>query len=114
ARALVIGPRPERHLSAISADRPRRFEAHGWRVEFHRLAGWLRFGERVRAGVHETDPEKALLDVLYFHLRGSAALFDIYSDIGLDRLDGARLRDHLARYRNPRFVAFAEGVLRLR
>jgi hypothetical protein len=54
-----------------------------------------------------------VLDTLYFHLRGRRYPFDIYSDIALHKFDKARLRDYVSRYRNPKFVAFVEGVLEI-
>lgn len=114
ARDLVIGPRPARALSAIRDGRSATFAAHGCRIEYHHLAASLRFGESVREGIRTTDAEKALLDVLNFHLRGRRALFDVHSDLNFDRLDRGKLRDYLERYRNPRFVAFARDTLGLR
>ncbi len=57
------------------------------------------------------DPEKAVLDTLYFHLRGRRYVFDIYSDLAIEKLDMDRVRTYLKRYRNPRFVSFATGLL---
>ncbi|MEM6675917.1 MAG: type IV toxin-antitoxin system AbiEi family antitoxin domain-containing protein [Planctomycetota bacterium] len=110
---LVIGPRPARRLSAIREGRSRTYEGAGWTLEHHRLDPSLRFGELVEDGVRRTVPEKALLDVLTFHQRGRRALFDVYSDVDLDRLDRGVLESFLERYRNPRFVAFARDVLQL-
>ena len=62
-------------------------------------------------GVRVADKEKAFLDVLYFHLRGRVYPFDLYSDIRLEAFDSMRLREYLKRYRNPKFVAFAESFL---
>lgn len=113
ARALVIGPLPARRVGAIRNGKSRTYEALGSVVEHHHLQLDLRFGEEVRDGVRYTVPEKALLDVLTFHLRGRRALFDVRGDVNLERLDRQLLRDFLARYRNQRFVAFARDVLRL-
>jgi hypothetical protein len=112
ARALVIGPLPSRRVSAIRNGKSRTYAVSGAAVEHHRLHPKLRFGEEVRDGVRFTVPEKALLDVLTFHQRGRRALFDVYSDVNLDRLDRGLLRELLGRYENPRFVAFARNVLR--
>lgn len=113
ARELVIGPKPAHALSAIRAGRTQRLEAHGKSLAFHHIKADLRFGESVVAGVRSTDAEKALLDVLLFHQRGRRALFDLRSDVHLDRLDRRKLGRYLRRYENPRFVAFARGVLEL-
>jgi hypothetical protein len=71
------------------------------------------FGYTATDGVQFADAEKAVLDVLYFHLRGRRYPFDIYSDIDFEKLDQGRLRSHLERYRNPKFVAFVRALLRL-
>jgi hypothetical protein len=113
ARELVIGPRPERGLSAIHGGRPASYDARGRVIQLHRISPALRFGESVRDAVRSTDAEKALLDVLAYHLRGRRAVFDIYSDVDLNRLNRKRLANYLRRYENPKFVAFARDVLRL-
>lgn len=113
ADALIIGPRPDRRISAVRRGRSERYEVAGIRVEHRQLADGLRFGEEVRDGVRRTVPEKALLDVIMFHLRGRRALFDIRTDVDLDRLDRDLLREFLERYNNPRAVAFARDVLRV-
>ncbi len=113
ARALVIGPRPIRALSAIRGGRTQTYSACGLTIRHHHLADSLRFGEEVLDGVRTTVPEKALLDVLTFHQRGRRALFDVRTDAQLDRLDRPLLREFLDRYENPRFVAFARSVLQL-
>jgi hypothetical protein len=113
ARELVIGPRPAFSVSSIRGGRSALHETHGYRVAYHHIADELRFGESAHGGVRTTDPEKAMLDVLTFHLRGRRALFDLRGDVELARLDQSKLDDYLSRYRNSRFVAFARGVLRL-
>jgi len=114
ARALVIGPRPKHGLSAIRSGRTQRLLALGARLSFHHLAPELRFGERIVDGVRMTDPEKALLDVFTFHLRGRKALFDLHGDVDLDRLDRKRLRTYLERYENRRLVTFVLDTLGLK
>ena len=69
------------------------------------------FGFLVDDGVRNANAEKAFLDTLYFHLRGRRYPFDIYSDMAVERFDLTRVREYLGRYRNPKFVAFVEGVL---
>jgi hypothetical protein len=77
------------------------------------IAPHLFFGYDTTDGVRFADSEKAVLDVLYFHLRGQRYVFDPFSDIDMSRLDPARLRRYIARYRNPRFVSFASTLLGL-
>ncbi|MEM6672224.1 MAG: type IV toxin-antitoxin system AbiEi family antitoxin domain-containing protein [Planctomycetota bacterium] len=113
ADALIIGPKPRHRIFAIRSGRSRTVRGADWTIEYRTLDASLRFGETVEAGIRRTVPEKALLDVLSFHLRGRRALFDIYSDVDLDRLDRERLSDFLEAYANPRFVSFAKDALRL-
>ena len=98
AQNLVVGSNPAKRLTAIKVGPTRRYEALGFEVI---------------DGVKTANSEKAVLDVLYFHLRGRRCTFDIYSDINLRKLDMNLIRDYLGRYRNPKFVAFAKNVLRI-
>ncbi|MEN8151223.1 MAG: hypothetical protein ABFS86_15515 [Planctomycetota bacterium] len=113
ARTLVIGPKPERRVVATKVGRPRRYSARGFAIEHVSLSPHLSFGCESVDGVRMADTEKAALDVLYFHLRGRRYAFDIYSDMNLDRLNRARLKEYLRHYANPRFRRFAERVLEL-
>lgn len=111
ARQLLIGSTPERQMMAAKVGRTRTYAALGVEIVHVGIAPHLDFGHRAVEGVNYADAEKAVLDVLYFHLRGRRYVFDVYSDIAFDKLDMGRVRDYLERYRNPRFVAFARGVL---
>jgi len=113
ARHLVIGTLPERHILAARPSTAHTYTGLGYEVVHVHIAPHLDFGHNVEQGVRWADAEKATLDTLYFHLRGRRYPFDIYSDIDPARLDRARLELYLERYRNPRFIAFARGVLGL-
>lgn len=113
ARDLLVGTAPERLVTAAKVGPARTYAALGYEIVHVSLAPHLDFGHRRIDGVAWADPEKAVLDVLYFHLRGRRYVFDIYSDIAFDKLDRKRLVTYLKRYRNPRFVAFAKGLLEL-
>lgn len=113
ARELIIGPRPERQLIATKPGRARTYRGADHEVVHLHQAPHLDFGHRVIDGVRYALPEKAVLDVLYFHLRGRRQPFDLHSDLDLSRFDRALLRRFLSRYRNPRFRAFAERILEL-
>ncbi|MCY3003050.1 MAG: hypothetical protein NTV21_14705 [Planctomycetota bacterium] len=113
ARHLVIGTRPERQLVAAKPGRAHEYSGLGFEIVHVQIAPHLDFGHAVVDGVRWADAEKATLDTLYFHLRGRRFPFDVFSDIDPARLDRARLEAYLERYRNPRFVAFARGVLGL-
>ena len=113
ARELLIGISPVRQVVAAKVGKSRNYAGLGYEVVHLRLAPHLAFGDAASDGVRFADAEKAVLDVLYFHLRGRRYPFDIYSDIDFDRLDRRRLEAYLARYRNPKFVVFARGLLNL-
>jgi len=113
ARDLIIGTSPDRQIVAVKVGRPRRYSGDGYVIEHVSATKELSFGFANVSGVRYANAEKAVLDTLYFHLRGRRYPFDIYSDIALHKLDKAGLRDYLGRYCNPRFVAFAKGVLEI-
>ncbi len=111
ARELLIGARPERQLIAAKVGRARTYRGLDREIVQVQIAEHLDFGHATVAGVRFADAEKAVLDVLYFHLRGRRYAFDLYSDIDYTRLNPRRLATYLARYRNPKFIAFAERVV---
>ena len=113
ARELLIGPRPSHRVVAARVGKSRTYAGLGYEVVHLHIAPHLAFGYTATDGVQLADAEKAVLDVLYFHLRGRRYPFDIYSDIDFVKLDQGRLRSYLERYRNPKFVAFVRGLLRL-
>lgn len=113
ARRLVIGASPVRRVVATKVGRTRRYAARGFEIEHLGISAHLSFGSEHTGGVRYANAERAVLDVLYFHLRGRRYAFDIYSDIQRRKLDVGRLRRYLRRYQNPKFVAFAKRVLEL-
>lgn len=113
SRDLLIGRRPDRQVMAVRVGRNRVYRAFGFEIAHLGLAPHLFFGYETLDGVQYADAEKAVLDTLYFHLRGQRYVFDPFSDVDPSRLDPGRLRDYLGRYRNPRFVAFARNTLGL-
>ncbi len=111
AGELIIGTSPDRQIVAVKSGRPRRYACDGYVIEHVGATKDLLFGFSRDSGVCFADAEKALLDTLYYHLRGRRYPFDIYSDIRLEKTDKDRLYDYLRFYRNPKFVAFVHGVL---
>jgi len=111
AREFIIGTSPDRHIVAVKTGRPRRYACEGYVIEHVSVTEELLFGYLRINEVRYADAEKALLDTLYFHLRGRRYPFDIYSDISLGKFDQERIRDYLNRYRNPKFITFVKGLL---
>ena len=110
ARDLLIGTRPDRQLIAAKVGHTRTYRARGYEILHLHIAPHLDFGHTTIHGVKWADAEKAVLDVLYFHLRGRRYPFDLHSDIDYTQLDRKRLASYLKRYRNPKFVAYAERI----
>jgi hypothetical protein len=111
AQALVVGTAPEREVWAAKMGRSREYRGAGSRIVHLGLDASLLFGYELRGGVRWALVEKALVDTLYFHLRGRRYPFDVYSDLNLDAIDKGRVLKLLRRYRNPKVVAFVRGVL---
>jgi len=111
ARNLIIGTHSERRIIAVKLGRPRKYACDGNIIEHVGIRKGLLFGFSEVGGIRYASAEKALLDTLYFHLRGQRYPFDIYSDIAFDKLDKTPIQEDLGRYRNPRFRAFVNGIL---
>jgi len=108
---LLIGSIPSRTVTAAKPGRNRQYLSGFGNVVQLSIARHLLFGVEFAGGIRRANSEKAFLDTLYFHQKGHKFSFDIYSDINLEFLDMARVREYLARYRNPKFVRFVENVL---
>ena len=111
AKELVIGTNPHRQIVAVKPGRPRQYKCDGFVIDHVSTTESLMFGFSNINGVCFADIEKAALDTLYYHLRGRRYPFDIYSDISFHKLNQARLHEYVNRYKNPKFIAFVEGLL---
>ncbi|GBU21023.1 hypothetical protein R80B4_00911 [Fibrobacteres bacterium R8-0-B4] len=78
-------------------------------ISYYKLSDEHCFGyEPDPKGFQMATPEKAVIDTLYFYLRGKKYYFNIFSDMNYSLLDKDRFFEYLARYRNPKFKTFAE------
>lgn len=109
----IIGTRPEKRIVAIKTGRPRRYTFGDSIIEHVSIAPDLLMDYETQNGVRYVSAEKAVLDTLYYHLRGRRYAFDIYSDLNLRKLSPSRLREYLTRYKNPKFATFAKDLLEL-
>ena len=57
------------------------------------------------------DPEKAVLDTLYYYKLGTKFSFDIYNDIDYSNLDKPKAIKYLSKYKNPVFKDFARSLI---
>jgi len=77
-------------------------------ISFYSLANELYFGFTPnKKGVLIAEPEKAVLDTLYFYLRGKKFYFNIFSDINYNQLDKKKFFAYLKSYNNPKLRIFA-------
>lgn len=110
AKNLLIGSVPKYRLLSVKTGPSRIYDNGTYRIEQLRITKSLFFGYENVEGINMAVPEKAVLDTLYFYKRGRKFSFDIYSDIDYASLDKVTLASFLKRYKNPKFVKFAEGI----
>ncbi|MCL2690453.1 MAG: hypothetical protein FWE57_11495 [Chitinispirillia bacterium] len=78
-------------------------------ISYYKLSDDLFFGyESNPKGFLIATPEKAVIDTLYFYLRGKSFYFNVFGDVHYGLLDKNKFFEYLARYRNPKFRTFAE------
>ncbi len=111
ARKGIVGTRPKGHIVAVKLGRPRRYVNLGVEIEHVSISEQLFFGFAADDGIQYADAEKAVVDSLYYHLRGRSYPFDIYSDLATYKLDSKRLKTYLQLYKNQKFRIFARDVL---
>lgn len=113
AKQLVIGSQSGKLLRGVKTGKKRRYAAPGVElcIEYCGVKEELFLGYENVAGVQYATAEKAVLDTLYFHLRGVKYNFDPYSDLDLTNLNREKLYGYLSKYRNPKFRSFVERFL---
>lgn len=104
ASHLLIGTVPARHFQFTGSCTDQSIQCPEWKASLHRLATHLRFGWTADAqGLRTANPEKAVLDCLYYHQKGIAFSFDLETGIDRAGLSRDRFLDYVERYPNPRF-----------
>ncbi len=114
AKNLLIGTTPQRSVSFVYVGIGRKIlETPAGTLQFFSIRKDLTFGtNRLSNGVAVADSEKAYLDLLYFYAKGARFAIDPLSEVNVSKLDHAKLRRYLKKYRNPRFRTFVEGRLK--
>lgn len=114
AKNLLIGTIPQRSVSLVYPGIRRKVvETPVGTVKLFSIKKDLIFGtSRLANGVSVADSEKAYLDLLYYYAKGARFVVDPLKEVNIRKLDRAKLRKYLRKYRNPRFVAFVEGSIR--
>lgn len=111
AETGIIGTKAGTRIIAAKTGTARKYQMDRYSIEHVTLNESLHFGITNMSGVNYADAEKAVLDTLYFHLRGRKFAFDIYSDLDWSRIKLKKVRGYLRRYKNPKFIAFVEGMI---
>jgi predicted transcriptional regulator of viral defense system len=104
AAHLLIGIVPQRHFQFTGSCRDQSILCPDWKASLHRLAPHLQFGWTADAqGLRTADPEKAVLDCLFYHQKGFPFSFDLETDIDRAGLSRDRFVEYVRHYPNPRF-----------
>lgn len=81
-------------------------------LSYSRISQDLFFGFGITdKGIRMADPEKAVLDTLYFYLRGKKYHFNVFQDIQFSILSKKKIEVYLKSFKNPKFQTFARGVI---
>jgi hypothetical protein len=108
----ILKHHPENQIDSIKRGKSRLHEKGQRRIRQMGVAEHLYFGFETIKGLDRATPEKALLDIFYFHLHGVTFPFDLRTDIHWKRLDHEIIRIYLQEYQNPKFVAFIGRIFR--
>jgi hypothetical protein len=111
AKELLIGTIPRNGIKAVKQGKTREYRSKGFVITHLSVSPHMYFGFYSENGIQYADREKALLDVLYFYMRGMKFYFDIFSDIDTVKIDRKKFSLYLLRYRNSKFIKFAEGYM---
>lgn len=113
AKEAIIATVPKGQVSAVRINkRCRRIATPEGDIVFHSLNRKLDFGITTQAsGVNVATPERAYLDLLYFHQKGSRFVIDPYAEVNLSKLNTRLILKHLSWYKNPKFITFVKGLL---
>lgn len=105
AKHLLIGTVPRYQSRFVSAtSRGMSLQWDGQRAIVHHIHPDLHFGIVTDSdGKRVVDPEKAVLDSLYFHQKGIEMSFDLEADIDRSRLRRKVFLEHVERYKDGRF-----------
>jgi len=114
ARHGLTGSVPQRSLSVVYNGRKRTVSAPSGSVHFYSISPEFYFGfSKLTSGVNMADPEKAFIDLLYFYVKGARFLIDPLKDVNVERLDKKKLFAYLKKHKNPKFIKFVKGCLKI-
>lgn len=105
----IIGSIPARRVQVVKVGRPRTFTCELGTIEYLSIQPRLFMGYTENAGIKRATPEKAFLDVCYFHYKGKRFSFDIETDINREALDMGLINVYLKNY-DQRFITFYNRI----
>ncbi len=111
AKSLIIGTQMTKKISAIKIGKDRQYTKNTPYIFHYSINKNLFFGFEIKNGIKIASPEKALLDIFYFYLRGHKFSFDIYSDLNLSKINFKQIKQMLKKYKNRKFIAFVKNIL---
>jgi hypothetical protein len=111
ANALVVNTIPTKAVFATRIGPAHTIKGPDATVKLYRIAPEMIFGTDIRNGISYASPEKAFLDTLYYYQKGERYPFNIRTDMNVNRLKLSLMKQFLKKYKNPKFVAFVNGVL---
>ena len=104
AEHLLIGTIPSHHFRFTGDGKDQTIQTSSWKTSLHKLSPHLQFGWTADAlGRRTAQPEKAVLDCLYYQQKGMSFSFDLETDIDRQGIDRERFLEFADRYPNPRF-----------
>jgi len=107
----MIGISPKNFVEAVKIGKNKFYENEGIQIRHYGIKEELFFGCENIDGLSKATKEKAWLDVMYFHQHGARFLFNPFEDINFSEINTEKIREHLLKYSNPKFIKFIEGLL---
>lgn len=112
AEHQIIAHHPAQQIDAVKPGKSRLHANARCCVRQLGVAPHLFFGFDQIKGVNQATPEKALLDMFYFHMHGVSFPFDWKDELDWTRIDFDILPIYLQEYKNPKFVAFIQRIMK--
>lgn len=108
----TIGSSPQNIVSMIHQGRARKIKTAIGTIHYYSTNSDLWFGfYKNKNSCLIAEPEKAFLDMLYYHTRGVKFAVDPLLEIDISTLDKKKISNYLSKYKNPKFRKFVSSYL---
>lgn len=112
AEHLIIGTKSQFQVDAVKSGKTRIYESDNLRIRHFGTKTLTKFGIVSKNGIKYAEPERAILDTLYFYQHGVKFYYDIFQDIDWSRFDKTKYLYYLkSYYENEKFIKFAEDLI---